>query len=187
MKRIVAVAALTVTVAMAMAMASIPVTAMASTSSPAQGPGPVPAPVRCPPAPIKPRPGVVVTPPGMVAIPAPGKAVVVVACCGKVRVRRDASRPVPVAQFCVAQIVEFDMAAGSSVVTEVHGARLHHGERLLYKGEVYTIRSVWGDHFDVDHQGRLVVNTGPAIRKGVAIVIMQGAVVVLSPAPPPGR
>jgi hypothetical protein len=81
------------------------------------------------------------------------------------------------------------MAAGSSVVTEVHGARLHHGERLLYKGQLYTVRSVWGDHFDVDQRGSLVVNTGQSIWKGVAIEIPPG-VVLLSPAPgpiPPGR
>jgi hypothetical protein len=181
MKRIVSIAAL------AVALASIPATAMASTGSPARGPGPVPAagPARCPVGVIKPPPGGVVVP---VVKPAPGKpVVVVVACCGQVL--RSSHRPVRATRVCQSQTVVFDMAAGSSVVTEVHGARLHHGERLLYKGQLYTVRSVWGDHFDVDQRGSLVVNTGQSIWKGVAIEIPPG-VVLLSPAPgpiPPGR
>jgi len=184
MKRIVAIAAL------AVAMASIPATAMASTGSPEPGPGPVLTPLRCPPALTKSPHGVVAPPPGVVVTPVPGKPVVVVACCGQVQVRRDTSRPVPVGRFCRVQTVVFDMAAGSSVVTEVHGARVHHGERLLYQGQVYTVNSVWGDHFDVDQQGRLVANTGSAIRNGLAIVLSGRTVYVTvspAPAPPPRR
>jgi hypothetical protein len=182
MKRIVAIAAL------AVAMASIPATAMASTGGPAPGPGPVPA--RCPAGVSVPPPGRALVP---VAKPAPGKPVVVaVVCCGQVQVRRNTTRPVPVGRFCRVQTVVFDMAAGSSVVTEVHGVRVHHGERLLFQGQLYTVSSVWGNHFDVDHQGRLVVNTGPAIRNGLAIVLGgRGTYVVISrapvPAPPPGH
>jgi hypothetical protein len=179
MKRIAAIAALTV------ALGAIPATAMASTGSPKPGPGPLPTPVpvRCLPPGATVRPPVIVkAPPGTVK-PVTGKPVVVVACCGQIR--RGAK---PAARFCRSRVVEFDMAAGSSVVTEVRGPRLHRGERLLYQREVYTVESVWGRAFDVDRQGRLVVNTGPAIDNGIALVIGRNAVIVtLSPAPPPGH
>jgi hypothetical protein len=185
MKRIAAIAALTV------ALGGIPVTAMASTASPAQGPGPAPAPVRlsCPPRVIKPAPAPTPTsaPKPVQVKPAPGKPVFYVVCCGQPLTPRSSVRPVVVSvrtRACKAQVVVFDMAAGSSVVTEVSGARLHSGERLRYQREVYTVRSVWGRKFDVDQGGKLVVNTGPAIHDGVATTI-NPIVIVWAPLPPP--
>jgi hypothetical protein len=188
MKRIAAIAALTV------ALGAIPATAMASTGSTKPAPGPVQTPVpvavRCLPPGATARPPVIVkAPPGTVK-PVKVKQVVV-ACCGQIRRgTKPGTKPGTklAARVCLSQVVVFDMAAGSSVVTEVRGPRLHRGERLLYQQEVYTVESVWGRTFDVDRQGHLVVNTGPAIDRGIALVIGPNAVVVkFSPAPPPGH
>jgi len=187
MKRIAAIAAMTVALG-----AAVPATAMASTVSATQGPGPVqvPVPAKCLPpgvitrAPVKVKPPV--KPPVGVTKPVRGKpvAVLVLGCCG-VTPRHAVPRS---PQVCRAQAVEFDMAAGSSVVTEVRGPRLHAGERLLYQRQLYTVRSVWGRDFDVDHQGTLVTNNGLAIHDGIAFVIGRGvAIITLAPAPPPGH
>jgi hypothetical protein len=187
MKRIAAIAAMTVALG-----AAVPATAMASTVSPAPGPGPVqvPLPAKCLPPGVTVRvPGKVkppVKPPVGVIKPVRGKpvAVLVLGCCG-VKPRHGVPKS---PQVCRAQVVEFDMAAGSSVVTEVHGPRLHAGEHLLYQRQVYTVRSVWGRDFDVNRQGALVTNNGPAIHDGIAFVIGPGlAIITRAPAPPPGH
>jgi hypothetical protein len=190
MKRIAAIAAMTVALGTA-----VPATAMASTDSPAPGPGPVqvPVPAKCLPpggvifrGPVKVKPVKQVKPPVGVIKPVRGKpvAVLVLGCCG-LKLPRNAPGTV---HACRAQVVEFDMAAGSSVVTEVHGPRLHAGERLLYQRQAYTVRTVWGREFDVDQHGTLVVNNGPAIHDGTALVIGRGiTIITLTPAPPPGR
>jgi hypothetical protein len=68
-------------------------------------------------------------------------------------------------------LVVFDMPTGSSTVTEVHSQGLRVGNELLFRGRIYAVRSVRGDHFTMGLRGKLFVNRGHAIHDGVAVFL----------------
>jgi hypothetical protein len=156
---------------------AVPATAMASTSG-----GPIVAvavELRCPLPHLLP-PGatgaVTIVPSSAVpssAVPSPAASIsavpatgVRIVCCGLVK---PGNRPY--VRACPPLTLVFDMRAGSSTITEVHGPRLFVHEPILYRGGFYTIRSVRGDKFTLDFRGRLFVNHGPAIHDGRAVVV----------------
>jgi hypothetical protein len=73
---------------------------------------------------------------------------------------------------CKPQILRFDMAAGSSTLTEVSGPILAPPQEFTYDGNTYTIMSVnpGADSFTVFLNGWLVVNKGAAITNGIAFM-----------------
>jgi hypothetical protein len=173
MKRIAAIAALVVISALA-----IPTTALASTSTPGSGPGyarPGPASIVC----LLPghfRKGQV-----KFAVAAKGrlKAIEILRRYqhGKpvtIRIGCPDWRPAP--RACPSQALRFDMASGSSTLTEVSGPMLTPPEQFGYDGRTYTIMSVnpGADSFTVFVNGALFVNKGPAITDGIALMSCSG-------------
>jgi len=77
------------------------------------------------------------------------------------------------AMGCRLQPLVFDMASGSSTVTEVSGPTLAPAEEFFYAGSVYTIMTVnpGADSFTVFRDNFLFVNSGPAITNGHGILL----------------
>jgi hypothetical protein len=205
MKRIAALAA-----AVTLGLLAVPAsTAMASTSGSVHKPVPVVFKCKLPkPAPAPtPVPGSTLSPaPSPAPVPAPGSRLQVI-CCGpgvqvvangrvvkghrviKGRGKGGGKLPAPITlrAFCAARILTFDLPADSSTVTEVHGPRLHVHEALFYQGRIFTVASVSGDTFTVDHNGSLVTNGSTAIVDGRALVLAGKGPVVVIVGPPPGK
>ena len=149
MKCVSALAALTVIVL------GTPAIALASTIDPASGSGgPVQVRIACP------------LPPGKHVRPRskPGPRVV--------RVKRHGPRPrarlaCPFPRGCPPRVLTFDVAPGSSTLTEVSGPVLAPPEEFSYHGQSYTIMTVdpGADGFTVFRDGLLFVNHGPAITR----------------------
>ena len=80
--------------------------------------------------------------------------------------------PRPFPPGCKPQILRFDMAAGSSTLTEVSGPVLAPPMEFTYQGSTYTIMSVnpGADSFTVFENGWLFVNNGAAITNGVGLM-----------------
>jgi hypothetical protein len=169
MKRIAAMAALVFT------MLAVPATAaMASTGGPGaggsgaggQGPGygrPGPIQVACP----------LVHHKGRSCIYQQrrrhGKLVRVRVACPFIPAKPVPVRPVP---RCRPEVLRFDMAAGSSTLTEVSGPILAPAQEFSYDGDTYTIMSVnpGADSFTVFKDGFLFVNKGTAITGGSGVM-----------------
>jgi len=73
---------------------------------------------------------------------------------------------------CKPQVLRFDMAAGSSTLTEVSGPTLAPAQEYTYDGNTYTIMTVnpGADSFTVFGNGWLFVNSGAAITNGIAFM-----------------
>ena len=85
------------------------------------------------------------------------------------------AKPVPVkppAPRCLPEMLRFDMAAGSSTLTEVAGPTLAPTQEFSYDGDTYTIMSVnpGADSFTVFKDGFLFVNKGTAITSGNGVM-----------------
>jgi hypothetical protein len=81
------------------------------------------------------------------------------------------AKPKPV-QSCRPEVLRFDMAAGSSTLTEVSGPTLAPTQEFTYDGGTYTIMSVnpGADSFTVFKDGFLFVNKGDAITGGTGVM-----------------
>jgi len=160
MKRIAALAALMIT------MLAVPTAAMASTggSAPSDGgpgyghPGQVQVACRLPYRFHK----------GQIKITAKERAYLISHLHGKpVRLRlvcpNIPAKPLP--KGCQPQVLRFDMASGSSTLTEVSGPVLAPPQEFTYDGNTYTIMSVnpGADSFTVFLNGWQFVNNGAAI------------------------
>ncbi|MGH3191746.1 MAG: hypothetical protein ACRDPY_27005 [Streptosporangiaceae bacterium] len=79
-------------------------------------------------------------------------------------------RPGP--PLCLGPIVRFDVASGSSNLTEVSGPILWPSQTFVYRGGTYTIMSVnpGANSFTVFHDNILFVNHGAAITNGVGFM-----------------
>ena len=79
-------------------------------------------------------------------------------------------RPGP--PLCLGPILRFDVAAGSSNLTEVSGPTLWPTETFTYRGGTYTIMSInpGADSFTVFYNNILFVNHGAAITNGVGFM-----------------
>ena len=85
------------------------------------------------------------------------------------------AKPVPVkppAPRCRPEVLRFDMAAGSSTLTEVAGPTLAPTQEFSYDGDTYTIMSVnpGADSFTVFKDGFLFVNKETAITGGTGVM-----------------
>ena len=78
----------------------------------------------------------------------------------------------PLLGACRPHTLKFDLAAGSSTMTEVSGPVLAHPEEFAYDGNTYTIMSVnpGGGSFTVVLNGWRFVNSGAAITDGIGIM-----------------
>jgi hypothetical protein len=78
----------------------------------------------------------------------------------------------PLPKACPPGILSFDLAPGSSTLTEVAGPVLAPTQEFSYQGQLYTIMSVnpGADSFTVFRDGVLFVNGGPAITRGIGIM-----------------
>jgi hypothetical protein len=78
----------------------------------------------------------------------------------------------PFPKACPPGILSFDMAPGSSTLTEVSGPVLAPTQEFSYQGQMYTIMSVnpGADSFTVFRDGVLFVNGGPAITRGIGMM-----------------
>ncbi|HJY99243.1 MAG TPA: hypothetical protein VJ305_00885 [Streptosporangiaceae bacterium] len=67
----------------------------------------------------------------------------------------------------------FDMAPGSSTLTEVSGPVLAPPEEFSYHGQIYTIMTVnpGAGSFTVFRDGTLFVNHGPAITRATGFMV----------------
>jgi len=169
MKRIAAMAALVIT------MLAVPATAaMASTGGPGaggsgaggQGPGygrPGPIQVACPLVHHKGRSWI------YQQRRRHGKLVRVRVDCPFIPAKPVPVRPVP---RCRPEVLRFDLAAGSSTLTEVSGPILAPTQEFSYDGDTYTIMSVnpGADSFTVFKDGFLFVNKGTAITSGTGVM-----------------
>ena len=75
--------------------------------------------------------------------------------------------------FCLGPVLRFDMASGSSTLTEVSGPTLSPTQTFVYDGNTYTIMSVnpGADSFTVFLNGiMLFVNHGAAITNGTGFM-----------------
>jgi hypothetical protein len=172
MKRIAAIAALIIT------MLAIPTAAMASSTSSGTGPGytksgPVTVvcllPARLRKEQVKVTVGARVKAIGYLRRHRHGKPVLIRIGCP--------DRPVkPRPGSCPPQVLKFDMASGSSTLTEVSGPMLTPPEQFSYDGSTYTIMSInpGADSFKVFGNGWLFVNKGPAITDGIALMTCCG-------------
>ncbi len=82
----------------------------------------------------------------------------------------------PLPKGCQPGKLVFDMAAGSSTLTEVSGPVLAPAQEFSYDGSSYTIMSVnpGADSFTVFKDGWLFVNHDAAITDGVALMGCSG-------------
>jgi hypothetical protein len=74
-----------------------------------------------------------------------------------------------IAKGCPPAVLRFDMASGSSTLTEASGPVLAPPEQFTYNGQTYTIMTVnpGGDSFTVFQDGALFVNNGATITGGI--------------------
>lgn len=76
-------------------------------------------------------------------------------------------------QHCTTQLLTFNFAHGSHIITETFGPALHVNSVVTYQGQTYTV--VWTDshgHFSVkDVNGHLVTNWGKTICRGEAHLV----------------
>jgi hypothetical protein len=79
-------------------------------------------------------------------------------------------RPGP--PLCLGPILRFDVATGSSTLTEVSGPILWPTETFTYRGGTYTIMSInpGANSFTVFYNNILFVNHGAAITNGVGFM-----------------
>jgi hypothetical protein len=147
-------------VALLGSLLAVPTAAMASTAG--SGPVTVAVGIGCPPPHGKPV---------KVKVKAlrrrkhrPGKPIRVAVKCNKLP---------PPATGCRLRPLVFDVASGSSTLTEVSGPTLAPVEEFLYDGGIYTINTVnpGADSFTVFHDNFLFVNSGPAITNGHGILL----------------
>jgi hypothetical protein len=98
-----------------------------------------------------------------------GKFVRVRVACPFIPAKPVPVRPVP---RCQPEVLRFDMAAGSSTLTEVSGPTLAPTQEFSYDGDTYTIMSVnpGADSFTVFKDGFLFVNEGSAIASGTGVM-----------------
>jgi hypothetical protein len=98
-----------------------------------------------------------------------GKLVRVRVSCPFIPAKPVPVRPVP---RCQPEVLRFDMAAGSSTLTEVSGPTLAPTQEFTYDGDTYTIMSVnpGADSFTVFKNGFLFVNKGDAITGGTGVM-----------------
>ena len=77
--------------------------------------------------------------------------------------------PKPLPKGCPSATLTFDVASGSSTLTEVSGPVLAPVEQFTYDGQTYTINTVnpGADSFTVFTDNALFVNNGPAITDGI--------------------
>jgi hypothetical protein len=80
-------------------------------------------------------------------------------------------RPFP--RGCLPAALTFDLAPGSSTLTEVAGPVLAPPEEFSYHGQIYTIMSVnpGARSFTVFRDGMLFVNHGPAITRATGFMV----------------
>jgi hypothetical protein len=154
-KRLVALVSLSV--ALLASLLAVPTAAMASTAG--SGPGTVN--IGCPP----PRHG---KPVKVLRLRKhrpfkPGRPVAVLINC----------KLPPPAVGCRLRPLVFDVASGSSTLTEVSGPTLAPAEEFFYAGSIYTINTVnpGADSFTVFHDNFLFVNSGSAITNGHGILL----------------
>ncbi len=78
----------------------------------------------------------------------------------------------PLPKGCQPQVLRFDMAAGSSTLTEVSGPVLAPPQEFTYDGNTYTIMSVnpGADSFTVFLNGWRFVNNGATITNGIGFM-----------------
>jgi hypothetical protein len=95
-----------------------------------------------------------------------------------VRVKRHGTRPRgrlvrPFPRGCLPRALTFDMAPGSSTLTEVSGPVLAPPEEFSYHGQIYTIMTVnpGAGSFTVFRDGMLFVNHGPAITRATGFMV----------------
>jgi hypothetical protein len=145
--------------AMTVIVLGTPAIALASTIAPGSGPGgPGQVRIACPPPPakhVRPRPVSV-----------------------RVRVKRHGMPPrgrlaCPFPEGCPPLALTFDMAPGSSTLTEVSGPVLAPPEEFSYHGQIYTIMTVnpGAGSFTVFRDGTLFVNHGPAITRATGFMV----------------
>jgi DNA-binding beta-propeller fold protein YncE len=81
--------------------------------------------------------------------------------------------PVTVKIGCPPPVLAFDVASGSSTLTEVSGPTLAPSEEFSYDGGIYTIMSVdpGANSFTVFRNNFLFVNSGPPITNGHGILL----------------
>ena len=81
-------------------------------------------------------------------------------------------RFLPGPPFCRGPVIRFDMASGSSTLTELSGPILSPPEEFFYDGNTYTIMSVnpGADSFTVFLNGLLFVNHGAPITNGAGLM-----------------
>jgi hypothetical protein len=74
--------------------------------------------------------------------------------------------------LCLGPILRFDVASGSSTLTEVSGPTLWPAETFVYRGGTYTIMSInpGADSFTVFYDNILFVNHGAPITNGVGFM-----------------
>jgi hypothetical protein len=175
MKRIAALAALMIT------MLAVPTAAMASTGGSGWGsPGQVTAKPYGPPGQIQVACRLPVGFPkgihkGQVTITAKARAYLFKKRHGKPVAVRINCPNLPVKPFpngCKPQVLRFDMAAGSSTMTEVSGPTLAPPQEFTYQGSTYTIMSVnpGADSFTVFKDGWLFVNSGADITNAIGFM-----------------
>jgi hypothetical protein len=84
--------------------------------------------------------------------------------------------PKPFTKVCGPQALRFDMAAGSSTLTEVSGPVLAPPQEFSRDGNTYTIVNVnrGAGRFTVFRNGRLFVNHGAAITDGIGLMGCAG-------------
>ncbi len=173
MKRIAAMAALVITMLAVPAAAAMASTASPGTASSASGqPGPG-GPGRPGPGYGRPGPAQLVCPPAYRKTRVRvfrlrhrhGKPVQVRVVCPFIP-----ARPVPKA--CRPALLRFDVATGSSTLTEVSGPILAPTQEFRYDGATYTIMTVnpGADSFTVFRDGFLFVNKGAAIAGGTGLM-----------------
>jgi hypothetical protein len=119
--------------------------------------------------------------PGQVRIvcpPPPGKHVRPRPVPARVRVKRHGTPPrgrlvCPFPRGCPPRVLTFDMAPGSSTLTEVSGPVLAPPEEFSYHGQIYTIMTVnpGAGSFTVFRDGLLFVNHGPAITRATGFMV----------------
>jgi hypothetical protein len=64
----------------------------------------------------------------------------------------------------------FNLSAGSSWATEVHGPPLLPFYDVFYRGQTYHVVAVRGDHFRLERDGRLFVDRGRALYHASAYI-----------------
>ena len=93
--------------------------------------------------------------------------------CPPANLRLVCAVPKPLPKACPSATLTFDVASGSSTLTEVSGPVLAPVEQFQYDGQTYTINTVnpGADSFTVFTGNVLFVNSGPAITDGIGHMV----------------